>query len=78
MDDGLWKHDVVVKASAAIKPTLWFVGSTEREAAENITKEEVLKLEELTIETQELKKKSWRIDNQIADILTKASERKRT
>lgn len=68
------KHNVLSEASSAIKPGIWFT-SINSETSKNASKEEISILEELTQTTTELKKKSWKIDQEISSILKKIMQR---
>lgn len=71
------KAEIVSKASSAIKPGLWYVGSSTDEAGEGVTKSEAKKLKKLTKKTQTLQARTSETNYEISKILDRAIERNR-
>ena len=68
------KKEIVSKASAVIKPTLWYTNSI-LDDADFATAIEIDKLSILINKTEKLKEEAWSIDREIASILDDISKR---
>lgn len=68
-------EEIMLKASQAIKPALWFTNSI-LEKAELATEKEIAELKRLTDKTLILKAECWNLDQKISDILSNIDRRK--